>query len=239
VRYGGVGREDAIAAVVRQADPDLVVLQEATRPGVVKRIAEATGMTWWASHPGHSVGAMSRLPIEHHQWHRPWPSRRAFLEIVPAGDRLRVFGVHLSAVHSNWTEQLRGRELRALLKGIERHQHGFHVVTGDFNTLAPGEELPVEKLPYRLQAIVWLTGGRIRWETVQILLDAGYVDSYRLLHPGDPGFTFPTWDPHVRLDYAFVPAAARDRLRGSRVVADADGLARASDHLPLLTEISG
>ena len=238
MRFGGEGREDAIAAVVREAAPDLVVFQEATRPGVVKRIAEATGMTWWASHPGHSVGAMSRLPIEHHQWHRPWPSRRAFLEIVPKGDRLRVFGVHLSAVHSNWTEQLRGRELRALLKGIEQHQHGFHVVTGDFNTLAPGEELAIEKLPYRLQSIVWLTGGRIRWETVQILLDAGYVDSYRLLHPGDPGYTFPTWDPHVRLDYAFVPAAARDRLQGSQVVTGADGLTAASDHLPLLTEIT-
>jgi len=224
--------------VVRTTDPDLVVFQEATRPDVIKKVAEATGMTWWVSHPGHSVGAMSRLKIAHHQWHRPWPSRRAFLEIVPEGDRLRVFGVHLSAVHSNWTEQLRGRELRALLSGIERHQHGFHVVTGDFNTLAPGENLDVERLPYRLQAVVWLTGGRIRWETVQILLDAGYVDSYRFLHPGDPGYTFPTWDPHVRLDYAFLPAASRDRLQASQVVVAAEGLKEASDHLPLLTEIS-
>ena len=233
-----MGREAAIADVVRGAEADLVVLQEATRPEVVKRVAAETGMTSWVSHPGHSVGFMSRVPVVHHEWHRPWPSRRAFLEIVPAGDRLRVFGVHLSAVHSNWTEQRRVRELRALLSGIEKHQHGFHVVPGAFNTLAPGEQLAVEKLPYRLQAVLWLTGGRIRWETIQIMLDAGYLDSYRMLHPGDPGFTFPTWDPHVRLDYAFVPAASADRLKSCRVVADPRGLKEASDHLPLLTEVA-
>ena len=224
--------------MVRAADPDLVVLQEATRPEVVARVAETTGMKSWIAHPGHSVGFMSRVPIDHHEWHRPWPSRRAFLEIVPKGDRLRLFGVHLSAVHSNWTEKRRVRELRALLSGIEKHQHGFHVITGDFNTLAPGEQLAVEKLPYRLQALLWLTGGRIRWKTVQIMLDAGYLDAYRMLHPDDPGFTFPTWDPHVRLDYAFVPAASADRLKSCRVVAEPGGLKDASDHLPLLTEIA-
>ena len=204
---------------------------------MVEDVARAAGMTAWASHPDHSVGFMSRVPIAHHEWHRPWPSRRAFLEIVPEGDRVRVFGVHLSAVHSNWTEQLRVRELRALLKGIARHQHGFHVITGDFNTLAPGEQLDVERLPYRLQAVLWLSGGRIRWETIQIMLDAGYLDAYRMLHPKDPGFTFPTWDPHLRLDYAFVPGASTARLKACEVMAAAPALKEASDHLPLLAEV--
>ena len=117
IRFGGAGRETAITDVVRSCDADLVVLQEATRPDVVERVARAAGMTAWASHPNHSVGFMSRIPIAHHEWHRPAPSRRAFLEIVPEGDRVRIFGVHLSAVHSNWTEQRRVRELRALLAG--------------------------------------------------------------------------------------------------------------------------
>ena len=222
---------------MRSCDADVVVLQEATLPDVVERVAQAAGMTAWASHPNHSVAFMSRIPIAHHEWHRPAPSRRAFLEIVPEGDRVRIFGVHLSAVHSNWTEQRRVRELRALLKGIERHQHGFHVVIGDFNTLAPGEELAVERLPYRLQAVLWLSGGHIRWETIQIMLDASYLDAYRMLHPKDPGFTFPTWDPHVRLDYTFVPGPSADRLRGCEVMSAAPGLKEASDHLPLLAEV--
>jgi endonuclease/exonuclease/phosphatase family metal-dependent hydrolase len=222
---------------VRACDADLAVLQEATRPDVVERVARAAGMTAWASHPNHSVAYMSRIPIAHHEWHRPGPSRRAFLEIVPEGDPMRVFGVHLSAVHSNWTEQRRVRELRALLAAIEEHQHGFHVITGDFNTLAPGEQLAVERLPYRLQAVLWLSGGRIRWETIQIMLDAGYRDAFRMLHEKDPGFTFPTWDPHVRLDYAFLPGRSSDRLKGCEVMASAPGLKEASDHIPMLVEV--
>jgi exodeoxyribonuclease-3 len=232
-----VGREPAITEVVRSCDPDLVVLQEAARPDVVERIARDAGMTAWAAHPNHSVAFMSRIPVTHHEWHRPAPSRRAFLEIVPAGDPMRIFGVHLSAVHSNWTEQRRARELRARLDGIAHHQQGFHLVTGDFNTLAPGEELDVARLPYRLQAAFWLTGGRIRWETIQIMLDARYLDAYRMLHPKDAGFTFPTWDPHVRLDYVFVPGGAVQRLKRCEVMSSAPGMKEASDHLPLLAEV--
>ena len=69
------------------------------------------------------------------------------------------------------------------------------------------------------------------------MLDARYLDAYRMLHPKDPGYTFPTWDPHVRLDYAFVPGPSVDRLKGCEVVAAAPGLKEASDHLPLLAEM--
>src|SRR5687768_18545671 len=40
----------------------------------------------------------------------------AFVEVVPEGEKLRVFGVHLSAVLAAWTEQRRMLELRALLR---------------------------------------------------------------------------------------------------------------------------
>jgi endonuclease/exonuclease/phosphatase family metal-dependent hydrolase len=226
-----------MASVINACSPDLVVLQEATRPEVVKQLAAETGMTTWASHPGHSVGFMSRLQITHHHWHRPRWSRRAFLEIVPAGDAFRIFGIHLSAVHSNWTERRRVLELRAVLASIERHQHGFHVVAGDFNTLAPGETLDLRKLPPRLRAVVWVTGRQIRWETIKIMLDRSYLDAYRTLHLSDPGFTFPVADPHVRLDYFFVPAAFAEHLKACEVVASHPDIAAASDHLPLLADL--
>jgi exodeoxyribonuclease-3 len=213
-----------------------VVLQEATRPDVVARLAADCGMTVWAADPGHSVGFMSKVAIDHHEWHRPGPSRRAFLEIVPAGSSIRIFGLHLSAVHSNWTERRRVRELRAVLASIEKHQHGFHVLAGDFNTLAPGETLDLGKLPLRLRTFVFLTGREIRWETIQIMLDAAYADGYRMLHPDNPGFTFPTWDPHVRLDFVFLPQASLPRLKSCDVV-QGPAAAAASDHLPVLAEI--
>ena len=236
IRDGGGGRAGALAAVVNHCAPDVAVLQEAVRPDVVEALAAATGMAAWGARPRHSLAFLSRRPVVHHQWHRPASSRRAFLEIVPEGGAPRIFGVHLTAVHSNWTERRRVRELGAILGGIARHREGFHVVAGDFNTLAPGEELDLRKLPPRLRAVVWLSGRRIRWETIQAMLDASYVDGYRSLHGGDAGYTFPTWDPHVRLDYVFLPLAWSRRLAGCSVV-DHPALAQASDHRPLMVEL--
>lgn len=222
--------------MIREAAPDVVLLQEATQPGVVARIASALAMPHYAARPGNSLAFISRHPVVHHAWHRPRGSRHAFLEVVPDGDPCRVFGVHLSAVHSAWTEQRRVIELRALLASIARHQHGLHVLVGDFNTLAPGERLEVRVLPRRLRALVWLSGGRIRWRTIQRILDAGYADAFRTLHPTDPGATFPTWHPHVRLDYAFLPSAFAARLKSCEVVR-VSGVREASDHFPLLTDL--
>ena len=42
--HGGVGRMDAIAKVINACAPDLVLLQEATDPSNVERLAEASGM---------------------------------------------------------------------------------------------------------------------------------------------------------------------------------------------------
>jgi exodeoxyribonuclease-3 len=236
IRSGGRGREAALAAVIRAAAPDLVVLQEATAPGAVERIAREAGMAQWGSRAGQSLGFMSRAPVEHAGWHRPRVSRHAFLEIVPAGGAWRVFGVHLSAVHAAWTERRRVYELRALLVAIQQHQHGAHALVGDFNTLAPGELLDVRRLPARLRALVWLSGGRIRWRTIQGVLDAGYRDAFRHVEPDLVGYTFPTWDPHVRLDYLFVPEAALDRV-GACEVFMPDGVREASDHFPLVAEL--
>ena len=38
-------------------------------------------------------------------------------------------------------------ELGALLRTITQHDRGFHLLAGDFNTLAPGELLDFRKLP--------------------------------------------------------------------------------------------
>ena len=236
IRYGGIGREASIAQVIRACEPDLVVLQEATRPEVVEAVARATGMRVWAARRGNSLGFISRVPIAEHAWHRPAGSRHAFLEIVLGGQACRVFGIHLSAVHAAWTERRRVRELRALLKAIRQHQEGFHVLAGDFNTLAPGELLDVRKLPLRLRPFVWLSGGAIRWRTIQEVIDARYADAFRLRHPTEAGLTFPTWSPHVRLDYVFVPSAYASRLQACEVIT-VPPAADASDHFPLLANV--
>ena len=236
IRHGGTGREEKLARVIRDCSPDLVILQEATNPACVARIAQLAGMQQWASRKGQSLGFISRREVTKYDWYKPRVSRHAFLEVVPEGWELPVVGVHLSAVHAAWTERRRGYELRALLQSIKAHEHGFHVLTGDFNTLAPGEILDPTKLPHRLRALVWLSGGQVRWRTIQLVLDAGYADVFRALRPGDPGSTFPTWNPHVRLDFVFTPQRDYCRITRCEVVTTPEAVA-ASDHFPLLADV--
>ena len=235
IRFGGRGRERAIAEVIRAAAPDLVVFQEATDTRVVAAVAEAAELPHHAARRGHSIAYAGRLEVAHHAWHHPAGSRHPFMEIVLEGGA-RVFGLHLSARFSKWSERRRAREMRALLDGIREHQEGFHVLVGDFNTLAPGELLELGRMPRWIRALVWLSGRELQRDTIQMLLDAGYRDGFRLLHPDRKGYTLPAHDPSVRLDYVFLPARHAARLKSCDVL-EAAGAAAASDHLPLLAEI--
>ena len=236
IRQGGIGREEALAAAIREARPDVAILQEATRPAVVERLAGATGLRHWGCRRGDSLAFLTREPVVSAAWHRPRLSRHAFLELVPAGGAWRVFGVHLSAVHAAWTERRRLIELRSLLDAIRSHQHGPHVIVGDFNTVSPGELFDFRQLPARLRTLVWLSGGRVRWRTIQAILDAGYRDAFRRLHPDRVGYTFPSWNPHVRLDYLFVPESMLPAVTRCEV-REHDDLRHASDHLPIYGEL--
>jgi endonuclease/exonuclease/phosphatase family metal-dependent hydrolase len=236
IMRGGAGRESILAGIISACTPDLVIFEEASRPSVVQDLASRCGMAYWAASPGHSLAYMSRVEIASHAWRRVRWAKRAYLELVTR-EGFRIYGVHLSAVHSNLTEQRRAYELRALLSSIDRHQHGFHVITGDFNTLAPGERLDMSRLPPRIRAFAWITGKTIRWITIRLMLEAGYTDAYRSLHADQEGPTFPSWDPHVRLDYAFLPTPFAGKLTSCEVIRDLPRLREASDHLPLLSEL--
>ncbi len=236
IRFGGRKREQQLADVIRSVSPDIVVFQEAIDPHVIGRIAAATGMTFWAARREHSIGFISKLEIVHHEWHYPAGAKHSFLEIILKGSEARIFGLHLSSMFSKWGERRRVREIKALLKSIEIHQQGFHVLVGDFNTLAAGEILDVKRMPAWIRGMVWISGRDIQRETMQIMRESNYVDGYRQLHPDDKGYTFPVWDPHLRLDYIFVPKAFADRLLKCEVVYD--NATSASDHFPLLAELN-
>lgn len=80
-----------------------------------------------------------------------------------------------------------------------------------------------------------------RW-TVRHLVDEGYVDCFRALHPRRAGYTCATWMPAARIDYVFAEQALARRLRLCDVVggldseiADPDALT-ASDHFPVMAD---
>jgi exodeoxyribonuclease III len=236
IRFGGRGREKQLAEVIRSIAPEIVIFQEATDPVLIERLAEATELPFWSARAEHSIGYISKIPVAHHEWHYPARAKHSFLEIVLEGTESRIFGLHLSSMFSKWGEERRAREIQALLKSIERHQHGFHLLLGDFNTLAPGEVLETHRMPAWIRAMIWVSGRDIQRKTITLMKSSQYVDGYRLLNPDDKGFTFPVWDPHLRLDYVFVPERFADRLKRCEVMQHAS-VAAASDHLPLLAEV--
>ncbi|MDB4883036.1 MAG: Endonuclease/exonuclease/phosphatase [Gemmatimonadetes bacterium] len=247
IREGGIGRAEELAEVIKAANADVVALQEARDPVVVERIATLAGFPFSGSRPSHSTGFLSRVPVLEYGWRHPPRTRHALLEVSLADGFPRVFVLHLRAWFSKWSEQRRARELRGLLDGIrdqlirEERAFAFHVLAGDFNALAPGERLDPSSMPAWIRGMIWLSGRDIARSTIEMMQADGYVDAWRTVHAdlqNEPGHTFPVWHPHVRLDYVFAPAEYASRLTACEVRRTPDAVRTASDHLPLLVELS-
>jgi endonuclease/exonuclease/phosphatase family metal-dependent hydrolase len=89
--------------------------------------------------------------------------------------------------------------------------------------------------------MVWLSGRDIARSTIEMMRADGYADAWRTVHPDsgqEPGYTFPVWSPHVRLDYVFTPTAYATRVLSCEVRREPDVARTASDHFPLLVELS-
>ncbi|MFL5622284.1 MAG: endonuclease/exonuclease/phosphatase family protein [Gemmatimonadaceae bacterium] len=247
IREGGVARADAIAEVIRAASPDVVALQEARDPTVVERIAELAGFRYFGSRLSHSTGFLSNIPVINYGWRHPPRTRHALLEVSLAEGFPRVFVLHLRAWFSKWTERRRAQELRGLLDGIqqqlirEENAFAFHILAGDFNALAPGEAFDPSPMPMWIRGMVWLSGRDIARSTIEMMRSDGYVDAWRALHAdhrADPGYTFPVWNPHVRLDYVFTPSEYAAHFTACEVRRTPKEVLKASDHFPLLVEIA-
>ncbi len=247
IKEGGVGRTQEIAEVIKAAAPDVVALQEARDPATVERIAKLAGFQHWGSKPAYSTGFLSNLPVMGHGWRKPPQTRHALLE-VNLGDGLpRLFVLHLRAWFSKWSERQRTQELRGLLDGIqdqlerEKRAFAFHLLCGDFNALAPGEAFDSSPMPRWIRGMIWLSGREMARSTIDLMKSEGYCDAWRTLrsdHEKDPGYTFPVWNPHVRLDYVFTPTEYASRFTACEVRQAPELVKTASDHFPLLVDIS-
>lgn len=233
--------------MIEAAAPDVVALQEATHPAVVERIAHLAGFRFFGSQRSHSTGYLSRVPVIDHRWRQPPRTRHALLEVSLGDGFPRLFVLHLRAWFSNWSERRRAAELRGLLDGIkqqlelERNAFAFHVLAGDFNALAPGERLDSSPMPRWIRGMIWLSGRDIARSTIEMMASDGYVDAWRSLHAdreAEPGYTFPVWNPHVRLDYVFTPTEFGSRFVSCEVCRTPEAAHTASDHFPMLVEIS-
>jgi endonuclease/exonuclease/phosphatase family metal-dependent hydrolase len=240
---GGQEREAQIVEVIQSVAPDVVVVQEVLEVYHFRQIATALGMSpYLAQSQGCiplRVGLLSRLPILDFRTLRLWPVWPGCLQAtvwLANGRSLTVFGLHLAAYYPWFLEWWRTYQIRTLLRYIRRTAPGLHLLAGDFNTIAPGDRASLGQAPLWVKAQAWFQLGYIpRW-TLGPLLDAGYVDCFRELYPEEDGFTLPSVDPQVRLDYVFAAPSLNDALRECRVITSPKEVTLASDHLPVLTE---
>lgn len=240
---------------IAEAEPDVVLLQEASvtkRHGsTAARLAAGLGMQhvyaranpsslWSALSLGGRVArrlafeegpaVLSRLPILGCRVHRlssglSLHERRIALEAVLDGPlgRFSVFSVHLTA----GSRAGRLRQIAALTRAVESAPHAHPlIVGGDFNAEEHSHE--------------------IRGLTEA----AGWLDSFRHLHPDDAGHTWgqslaaATGTAGSRIDFLFsVPSAGEHwDPRHSRLILDGafperrDGVLWASDHYGVLTD---
>jgi endonuclease/exonuclease/phosphatase family metal-dependent hydrolase len=320
ILLGGESRRELVRNVLRRLDADVVALQEVRDVEHIRTLARELKMEMLLGEPSDPDSLMhtailTRLPV------RSWHNRRhhgrmlrshLHCEIETGGRLLPVIGIHCLHLAARFGERNKGearriREIGAVLTDIAREPSVPHMLIGDFNALAPGDDILATSFFRRMNdlrragllvagpngsltpivpdasddadgledrwrhegvdprllggipvlprvvspltmglpvshAMDRLLGRLIERWTVDRLLDEGYVDCYRQVHPRARGLTCATWQPSARVDYVFATEDLAQHLTdadvvGGRTWPDADA-AVASDHYPVVAEFS-
>jgi endonuclease/exonuclease/phosphatase family metal-dependent hydrolase len=236
---GGENRLPLIASVLQQQQPDLVALQEARSRSNAQALARQLGMSFTFGEAQNTnkdhVVWLSRLPVLHAENHSLPIFAKTLLEIevIWKGMPLALFTTHLKAGQDLEGEQRRVAEMQAILHLLQTHRTQAQVLVGDFNTLHPtdqpnvsayvavlkarGEGAPTPQFPRRV---------------IPLLLEAGYVDCYRALHPFTAEDRSYTSHQALRVDYIFASKRLAPRLSACEIIREGDAQS-ASDHFPI------
>ncbi len=234
--FGGADRLEAIYTVLNALDADVIALTEADDRRVVEALAGRLSLHHvWAEGSGdRHIATLSRYPIVEWRIYNKPPLTQAVLEIKLG--EFSIFNTHLLPYLLFPFEIRRWQAMGRLLEIIRERKPGRHLIVGDLNAIAPGDRVLQRANPPRMRRAMMLQFGFVFHIAIARLLDAGYVDCFRALHPGEDGFTWMPGNPTTRYDYIFAdPVFARD-LRACRVVDDLEAAIAASDHFPLLAE---
>jgi exodeoxyribonuclease-3 len=254
--FGGADRLEAITAVLRSCDADLVCLTEADDPAVIAVLAERLNYARiWARGSGdRHIALLSRLPMT--EWsvrNRP-PLTQVVLQVEVQSDgiadvarngphedesdmrRLSLFNTHLLPYLLLPFEIRRWQAVGELLKLINVRHPGPHLILGDLNAIAPNDRVLQQYNPIRMRRMMLLQLGLLIRLALPRLMKAGYTDCYRQMNPGADGFTWMPGNRTTRYDYIFADPYMAARLLSCRVVDEIREVSEASDHLPLLAE---
>lgn len=245
-----------ILALLEEHDPDVVLLQE-TKVAAEQFPHEAFGDAGYvaADHSGGrwaGVAVLARTTLGLTDVTRglpgePDPDEARWVEAT-VGDQLRAVSVYVPNGRALGTPTFAAK-LAFLDRMAERAADlatGPALIAGDFNVCPT--DLDVWN-PDEVHGATHITPEeRSRFRAV---LDAGFVDAFRHLHPDEPGFTW--WDYRaghfhkgfgLRIDHVVMTSSLAARLAAARVdrayrkPTKVPGT-KPSDHAPLLVDLDG
>jgi endonuclease/exonuclease/phosphatase family metal-dependent hydrolase len=154
ILLGGERRRELVSSVLKRLDADVVALQEVREIDRIDELARELDMELLVGEPSDPDSVMhtailTRLPV------RTWRNRRhhgrmlrshLHCEVDTGGTELPVLGIHCLHLAARFGERNKGearriRELGAVLTDIAHEAALPHMLIGDFNALAPGDDI--------------------------------------------------------------------------------------------------
>lgn len=243
---GGEGRADPLIEVVEAQRPDIVALVEATDLTVIERAANRLKMDFIQAVGNAQASALLTKwtiseSVNHALLHESLSKSLLEATIIdPTGVEWVVGVAHLHHHAADADEIVREAELNIVLDLFSSHAKSGqpHLLCGDFNANSPIQRIDPARCKPSTQKAWNENGGALPRRAIQMLLDAGYVDT---LHAVSPDYasthgTFSTQQPGQRVDYIFTHGFDRSRIKHAWI--EYDRLAKyASDHFPVGAEI--
>ena len=237
-------RLEQVLAWLEQHRPDVLLLQELKGTEFPRarfeQIGYASDCVTQKAYNG--VATLSRLPMQ--TLARTLPGSDSdihsrFLEVLVDG--IRIVNIYLPNGNPVGTEKFDYKLdwMDRLLSSLSRWKaDGIPtVVGGDFNVIP--EDIDCHKPSSWMSDALFQPESRGRFRA---MLDLGYVDAFRTLHPGEAGqFTF--WDYFrkafennrgVRIDHFLLSPALAPRLAACTIDQQPRAQAQPSDHTPVV-----
>ena len=223
---GSPHKKESFIAIIKKADPDIVIINEANDPATFYEMADALGYDSVLSiHNKYNVGILSKYPILSHEFYQLETLAKALVEVkikFPDLDKpLYVFACHLVALNLTGRNKKRAIEIDSILPYIQKRAGEYIVFAGDMNEESHLDRpMPNDCISRAIEAI-------------------GLTDSYRNYYKCTevcPGFTHNIlMIPTKRIDYIYISSQLE--------VTDSQTLGKLfynpwpSDHAALISDI--
>jgi len=241
-------RIDHVTAWIKLQQPDVLLLQELKATEFPALVFQALGYESVAvtQKSYNGVAVLSRHPVETINTTLAGDeadSHARYLELTIEG--IRIVNIYLPNGNPVGTEKFAYKLAwmdRLLEKMSAWRKEDLPVlVGGDFNVIP--EDIDCHKPSSWIRDALFQPEPRSRYRA---LLDLGYTDAFRFLHPGETGqFTF--WDyfrqafEHnrgIRIDHFLLSSKLADRLQSCVIDRGPRAQERPSDHTPIMVELS-